>query len=95
MPRHWCLKRRYLDGKRGIEKPPFRLPDFIAETGITKIRDALLEIENKKNANSRARERMRPKMGKMDIDYQVLISILIHVISFIHKLTRFTPKGTA
>ncbi len=71
VPRHWCQKRRYLDGKRGIEKPPFRLPDFIAETGITKIRDALLEIENKKNANSRARERMRPKMGKMDIDYQV------------------------
>lgn len=29
MPRHWCFKRKYLQGKRGIEKPPFDLPDFI------------------------------------------------------------------
>ena len=29
VPRHWCFKRKYLQGKRGIEKPPFDLPDFI------------------------------------------------------------------
>ena len=29
VPRHWCAKRKYLQGKRGIEKPPFDLPDFI------------------------------------------------------------------
>lgn len=29
MPRHWSYKRKYLQGKRGIEKPPFDLPDFI------------------------------------------------------------------
>merc|ERR1719282_1921201 len=23
VPRHWCFKRKYLQGKRGIEKPPF------------------------------------------------------------------------
>lgn len=22
VPRHWCFKRKYLQGKRGIEKPP-------------------------------------------------------------------------
>ncbi len=26
VPRHWCQKRKYLQGKRGIEKPPFELP---------------------------------------------------------------------
>ena len=29
VPRHWSYKRKYLQGKRGIEKPPFDLPDFI------------------------------------------------------------------
>ena len=26
VPRHWSFKRRYLQGKRGIERPPFQLP---------------------------------------------------------------------
>jgi splicing factor 3B subunit 2 len=26
VPRHWCFKRKYLQGKRGIEKPAFDLP---------------------------------------------------------------------
>jgi hypothetical protein len=30
-----------LQGKRGIEKPPFQLPDFIAATGIEKIRQVM------------------------------------------------------
>ncbi|KAK2648946.1 hypothetical protein Ddye_016435 [Dipteronia dyeriana] len=37
VPRHWCQKRKFLQGKRGIEKQPFQLPDFIAATGIEKI----------------------------------------------------------
>src|SRR5690606_41606489 len=37
VPRHWSQKRKYLQGKRGIEKPPFELPDFIASTGISRI----------------------------------------------------------
>merc|ERR1711962_1763322 len=55
VPRHWCFKRKYLQGKRGIEKPPFDLPDFIKKTGIMEMR-----------------EKVRPKMGKIDIDYQKL-----------------------
>lgn len=31
----------YLQGKRGIEKQPFQLPDFIAATGIEKIRQVI------------------------------------------------------
>ncbi|KAK2656005.1 hypothetical protein Ddye_009057 [Dipteronia dyeriana] len=38
VPRHWRQKKKFLQGKRGIEKQPFQLPDFIASTGIEKIR---------------------------------------------------------
>lgn len=43
VPRHWCYKRKYLQGKRGIEKAPFELPDFIRATGIEDMRSALQE----------------------------------------------------
>jgi splicing factor 3B subunit 2 len=33
VPRHWGRKRNYLQGKRGFEKAPFQLPDFIKKTG--------------------------------------------------------------
>jgi len=59
-------------GKRGIEKQPFQLPDFIAATGIEKIRQAYIEKEDSKKLKQKQREKMQPKMGKMDIDYQVL-----------------------
>lgn len=36
---HWPLI--ILQGKRGIEKQPFQLPDFIAATGIEKIRQVM------------------------------------------------------
>lgn len=72
VPRHWCAIRKYLQGKRGVEKPPFQLPEFIADTGIAKIRDAVLEQESKKSAKQKGRERLTAKTGKIDIDYQVL-----------------------
>ena len=72
VPRHWCSIRQYLQGKRGIEKPPFQLPDFIAETGIAKIRDSVMEQEALKKSKQKARDRLQPKTGKIDIDYQVL-----------------------
>ncbi|KAF3321499.1 Proline-rich spliceosome-associated family protein isoform 2 [Carex littledalei] len=72
VPRHWCQKRKFLQGKRGIEKQPFQLPDFIAATGIEKIRQAYIEKEDSKKLKQKQRERIQPKMGKMDIDYQVL-----------------------
>ena len=72
VPRHWCHIRKYLTGKVGMEKPPFQLPEFISDTGIAKIRDAVMEQEALKKSKAKARERIRPKMGKIDIDYQVL-----------------------
>eukprot|EP00887_Chlorella_sp_A99_P008170 scaffold12.g8170.t1 len=89
VPRHWSQKRKYLQGKRGLEKPPFKLPDFIEATGIGEMRQArflrrpvprvlwesrpaYLEKAESQKLKQKARERMQPKMGKLDIDYQVL-----------------------
>lgn len=72
VPSHWSLKREYLSSKRGIEKPAFRLPKFIADTGITEMRDAVLEKQAEQTLKQKQRERMQPKMGKLDIDYQKL-----------------------
>ncbi|KAG7398691.1 Splicing factor 3B subunit 2 [Phytophthora boehmeriae] len=72
VPQHWCHKRKYLQGKRGIEKSGFNLPDFIAQTGIAEVRDSVAEDDEKKKNKQRARDRVQPKMGRVDIDYQVL-----------------------
>lgn len=72
VPRHWCFKRKYLQGKRGIEKPPFNLPDFIKRTGIMEMRASLQEKDESKTLKAKMREKARPKLGKIDIDYQKL-----------------------
>ncbi|GFF43139.1 pre-mRNA-splicing factor sap145 [Aspergillus udagawae] len=72
VPLHWSLKREYLSSKRGVEKPPFALPKFIQETGISEMRDAALEKQEQATLKQRQRERVQPKMGRLDIDYQKL-----------------------
>jgi splicing factor 3B subunit 2 len=72
VPAHWSLKREYLSSKRGIEKPPFALPKFIADTGIAEMRDAVLEKQAEQTLKQKQRERVQPKMGKLDVDYQKL-----------------------
>ena len=72
VPSHWSLKREYLSSKRGVEKPPFALPKFIQETGIAEMRDAVLEKQEQASLKQKTRERVQPKMGKLDIDYQKL-----------------------
>ncbi|KAK7948070.1 Pre-mRNA-splicing factor [Apiospora aurea] len=72
VPPHWSLKREYLSSKRGIEKTAFKLPKFIADTGITEMRDAVLEKQAEQTLKQKQRERVQPKMGKLDIDYQKL-----------------------
>ena len=72
VPPHWSAKRDYLQGKRGIEKPPYQLPSYIADTGIGTMRDALKEKEATMSLKQKTRERVQPKMGKIDIDYQKL-----------------------
>ncbi|ORY64211.1 uncharacterized protein BCR38DRAFT_474727 [Pseudomassariella vexata] len=72
VPSHWSLKREYLSSKRGIEKAAFKLPKFIADTGIAEMRDAVLEKQAEQTLKQKQRERVAPKMGKLDIDYQRL-----------------------
>ena len=70
VPKHWCQKRKFLQNKRGILKQPFKLPEYIESTGICKIRDNA--GADRKSLKQKMREKMQPKLGKMDIDYQVL-----------------------
>ncbi|ANZ76076.1 BA75_02723T0 [Komagataella pastoris] len=70
VPAHWQSKRDYLSSKRGYEKPPFRLPDFIRDTGIMEMRDVSQEDES--TLKQRTRDKVQPKMGKLDIDFQRL-----------------------
>ena len=72
VPVHWSQKRKYLQAKRGIEKPPFDLPDFIKQTGITQMRETVKDKEDSSGLKSKTRERHQPKMGKITIDYQKL-----------------------
>merc|ERR1719393_1079478 len=72
VPKHWSSKRKYMAGKRGVEKPPFKLPDFIEATGIAKIRQSIMEKQSEMSLKAKGREKIHPKMGKLDIDYQVL-----------------------
>ncbi|KAI8061124.1 hypothetical protein BC940DRAFT_279882 [Gongronella butleri] len=72
VPIHWNQKRKYLQNKRGIEKPPFELPDFIKDTGIMEMRDAVREKEDDSSMKTKMRQKVQPKMGRLDVDYQKL-----------------------
>jgi splicing factor 3B subunit 2 len=50
-----------------VHKIAFKLPDFIEQTGITRVRDQA--SDKNKTLKQKMRERMQPKMGKIDIDY--------------------------
>ena len=45
---------------------------YIADTGIATQRDAIKEKESEQSLRQKTRERVQPKMGKIDIDYQKL-----------------------
>lgn len=62
----------FLSLQRGIEKAPFKLPDFIARTGISEVRSAVDEDEGNQSAKKKNRSRVAPKMGALDVDYRTL-----------------------
>jgi len=80
VPEHWGRKRKYLQGKRGFEKPPFELPTFIKNTGITAIRDEQLRIYSEKTRKQKQRSVRGGARGKMAVNYQTL-----HDAFFIHQ----------
>lgn len=67
---HWQLKREYLNGRRATDKQAFVLPKFIRDTGITDMRDTTKEDET--SLKQRTREKVQPKMNRLDLDYQRL-----------------------
>ena len=58
--------------KRGIEKAPFQLPDFIAKTGISDVRGSINDDETSETIRQKNRNRVNPKMGALDVDYRTL-----------------------
>lgn len=89
VPRHWGRKRKYLQGKRGVEKPPFALPDFIIKTGICDVRDATAEDESKMSIKQKNRMRVSGKGGAMDVDYRTLYEAFFVHQTKPEKLTKF------
>lgn len=67
IPGHWQQKKDYLLAKRGTNKPAYKLPNFIRDTGISEMRNH--DAESLKKLQ---RDRVQPKMNKLDIDYQRL-----------------------
>lgn len=78
VPRHWGRKRKYLQGKRGVEKPPFALPDFIVKTGICDVRDATAEDDAKMSVKQKNRMRVSGKGAGVDVDYRTLYEAFFH-----------------
>ena len=74
VPRHWGRKRKYLQGKRigGQQTHTYQLPKFLINTGITELRDTVMENEKEMSAKQKNRARVQVKLGAIDIDYRTL-----------------------
>mmetsp|Transcript_39672 Transcript_39672/g.46370 ORF Transcript_39672/g.46370 Transcript_39672/m.46370 type:complete len:584 (-) Transcript_39672:201-1952(-) len=89
VPRHWGRKRKYLQGKRGIEKIPYTLPDYILATGIKEIRGAVNEDDAKASLKQKQRGRVAPKGSGGDVDYRVLHDAFFKYQTLPPNLTHF------
>ncbi len=72
VPAHWSSKRKYLQSKRGIEKLPYELPSYIANTNISELRQAGKDKEDQQKLKQKVRARLHGKIHKLDIDYEIL-----------------------
>ena len=72
VPKNWNIKKKSIYDKKGLLKKTFKLPDFIENTGIAKLRDPMTERSSLKMIRQKLKERMNPRLGKIDIDYEVL-----------------------
>lgn len=50
----------------------YKLPPNIEETGIGQLRDPMTEKSTIRMLRLKMKERMNPRLGRIDIDYQVL-----------------------
>jgi splicing factor 3B subunit 2 len=67
VPGHWAAKRDYLANRKGIERLPFKLPKFIADTGISEMRGS-----NEETLKQQQRAKVQPKTGRLYIDFNRL-----------------------
>ncbi|KAH0795362.1 DUF382-domain-containing protein [Histomonas meleagridis] len=72
VPSHWSQKRKYLNYKKGSEISRYRLPKYLEKTGIPQMRQALLEMEERKSLAHKQRDRTRPSVGLFDVSTTVL-----------------------
>ncbi|EMG49212.1 SF3B2 Splicing factor 3B subunit 2 [Candida maltosa Xu316] len=70
VPINWSSKKDYLSSRKGLEKLPFELPKFIRDTGISAMRN----INDDSSMKQKQREKVQPKMGTLDMDYEKLYS---------------------
>jgi splicing factor 3B subunit 2 len=89
VPGHWSQKRKYLQGKRGIEKPPFLLPSFIRDTGVTEQRDATASRDADKSLQTKTREKLQPRMGKLNLDYEKMHDAFFKYQTKPPRMTKF------
>lgn len=71
VPIHWSQKRKYLAGKRGFLKAPYRLPDYIAATGVVEQRNAQLQ-RDEVSLKTKARAKLAPRLSATSLDYSKL-----------------------
>lgn len=67
VPAHWLSNKDYLSSRKSIEKTMFQLPEYLKDTCIQNIR----RVEDL-TLRQHQRERVQPKIGKLDVDYQKL-----------------------
>ena len=72
VPKNWEHKKKQFYFHKGLFKKIYKLPDYIEKTGISKLRDPLTEKNTMRMIRLKMKERMNPKLGKIDIDYEVL-----------------------
>ena len=72
IPTHWSQKRKYLNYKKGSEVSRYRLPLYLEKTGIPRMRQAIIEFEEKRSLSQKQRERARPKTGLFDVSETIL-----------------------
>lgn len=70
VPKNWANKSGYLNKKRGINSSNYKLPDYVEETGISKIRDP--DIVDSRILKVKAKDKVNPKIGKIEFKYKLL-----------------------
>ncbi|MDP2436276.1 MAG: DUF382 domain-containing protein [archaeon] len=89
VPGHWVQKKGFLRRQRAGEVPAYQLPPYVQATGVAEMREALRARDGDKTARQLARERVRPKMARLELDYQSL-----HDAFFLHQTKPpLTPHG--